>query len=223
MKYPITFAFKSFLLLSALFVSSNSLNAQEDNILSVDGMDFGAGIVVMWETLDAGKSGQTFVIERALGTNSDFEKIGEVVAVSEDNQKQFAFEDRELGLKKAFYRIKTLEKSAGFESYSEVVPVTKDVINNFLIQESEKIDKNQYRVSVLSVVEGELKYQLATNLGEVVMKQTFEMQKGDNDFVVDLDAEADGSYVVSFQNGSYTITKNFSKKTEKNDNVARKD
>ena len=223
MKYPITFTFRSFLILSTLFLSSFSINAQSDNILSVDGLDFGAGIVVMWETLDAAKSGQTFIIERAEGTDADFEKIGEITANTEDNQKQFAFEDRELGLKKAFYRIKILEKDAGFESYSEVIPVKKDVINNFLIQESEKIDKNQYRVSVLSVVDGELKYQLATNLGEVVMKQTFEMQKGENDFIVDLEAEADGAYVVSFQNGSYTITKNFSKKSEKNDNVARKD
>lgn len=223
MKYPIKTSCRSFLSLIALFIFSISSNAQSDNILSIDGLDFGAGIVVMWETLDAAKTGQTYIIERAENADADFEKIGEINPNTEDNQKQFAFEDRKLGLEKAFYRIKILEKDAGIESYSEVVPVKKDVINNFLIEETEKIDKYQYRVSVVSVVDGELKYQLATNLGEVVMKQTFEMQKGHNDFMVDLEPEADGSYVVSFQNGSYTITKNFSKKSEKNDNVARKD
>jgi len=223
MKYLIKSTFKTLLLLLSLVLSNISLQAQSDNILSIDGLDFGAGIVVMWETLNTGKSGQSFIIERALSADADFEKIGEITANTEDNQKQFAFEDRELGLKNAYYRIKILEKGAGIESYSEVVPVKKDVINNFLIQDAEKIDKHQYRVSVLSVVDGEIKYQLATNLGEVVMKQSFEMQKGENDFIVDLEAEADGAYIASFQNDSYTITKNFSKKSEKDDNVARKD
>ena len=221
MKYLFNSKFSLFL--SVMFLSTSSLVAQSDNILSLDGMDFGAGIVVMWETLDAPKGGQSFIIERAMSPNADFEKVGEVTADTDGKMKQFAFEDRELGLTKAFYRIKIIEKEEGIESYSEVIPVVKDVINNFMIQETEQIDKHQYRVSVISVVDGELKYQLATNLGEVVMKQTFEMKKGENDFMVDLDAEADGSYVVSFQNGSYTITKNFSKKSEKNDNVARKD
>ncbi len=220
MKYQIT-TFKKSLFLSFLFLSSISLTAQSDNILSFDGMDFGAGIVVMWETLDAPAEGETFVIERSLTADAEFEKIGEVTA--DANMKQFSFEDRELGLTKAFYRLKVLQKDAGVESYSDVVPVKKDVINNFLIQETEQLDKHQYKVSVLSVVDGEIDYQLATNMGEIVMKQTYEMQKGENDFVVDLDAEADGSYIVSFQNGSYTVTKNFSKKSEKNDNVARKD
>lgn len=223
MKNLAKISLKSLLLLLTLSLSNSFLSAQSDNILSVDGMDFGAGVVIMWETLDAAKTGQLYVIERALSPNDDFVKIGEMSAETTDNKKQFAFEDRELGLKKAFYRIKVLEENASVESYSEVVPVKKDVINNFMIQETEQVDKNQYRVSVLSVVDGELKYQLATNLGEVVMKQTYDMQKGENDFLVDLDAEADGSYVVSFQNGSYTITKNFSKKVEKEDNVARKD
>lgn len=223
MKNLAKISFKCLLLFLTLFLINPSLNAQSDNILSVDGMDFGAGIVVMWETLDAAKTGQVYVIERALNSGEEFVKIGEIIADTEDNRKQFVFEDRELGLKKAFYRIKILEENASIESYSEVVPVVKDVINNFLIQETEKIDKNQYRVSVLSVADGELKYQLATNLGEIVMKQTYEMQKGENDFMVDLEAEADGAYVASFQNGAYTITKNFSKKSEKEDNVARKD
>lgn len=223
MKNLAKISLKSLLLLTSLSLFTTSLSAQSDNILSIDGMDFGAGVVVMWETLNAAKTGQSFVIERALNPGAEFEKIGEVSAETEDNKKQFAFEDRKLGLKKAFYRIKIIENDEGIESYSEVVPVVKDVINNFMIQDAEEVDKNQYRVSVLSVVDGELKYQLATNLGEVVMKQTYQMQEGENDFIVDLEAEADGSYVVSFQNGSYTITKNFAKKSEKDNNVARKD
>ncbi len=218
-KLPI---FKGLPLLTLLLISNYTIQAQTDNLISFDGMDFGAGIVVMWETLDAPEDGQYFVVERALSPDTEFEKIGELTADADENQKQFAFEDRELGLTKAFYRIRIVEED-GIESFSQVIPIVKDVINNFMIQETEKIDKDQHRVSVISVVDGEIKYQLATNLGEVVMKQTFELKKGENDFLVDLEAEADGSYVVSFQNGSYTITKNFSKKSEKNDNVARKD
>lgn len=224
MKEPKPFLVKSLLLLAFLFTSLSNLSAQSDNILSVDGMDFGAGIVIMWETLDAPENSQKFIIERALSADDEFKSIGEFSASDfEANAKQFTFEDNELGLKLAYYRIKFLEESEGFESYSEVIPVKKHVMNNFKILETEKIDEHQYRVAVTSIVDGELKYQLATNMGEVVMQQTFDMIEGENDFLVDLDAEADGSYVVSFQNESYTITKNFSKKSKKNDNVARKD
>lgn len=211
-------------LICALFITASlCVQAQSDNILSVDGLDFGAGIAIMWETLDAPDAGQTFVVERAMDAKDEFVKIGEVTVDSDNDAKQFSFEDRELGLEKAFYRIRVVDSEAGTESYTEVLPVTKDVINNFKIQETEQIDKYQYRVSVISIVEDELKFQMATNMGEVILKETLQMVEGENDFLVDLEAEADGSYVVSFQNGAYTITKNFKKKSEKEDNVARKD
>ncbi len=211
-----------FSLIIAVFFST-ALIAQNDNILSVDAMDFGAGIVVMWETVDVPNDGETFVIERATDQSTDFEKVGELEASSMGGRSQFTFEDRELGLKKAFYRIKTIKSNDGIESYSEVIPIVKDVLNNFMIQETEKIGEHQYRVSVVSVVDGELKFQLATNMGDIVNKQVYSMAKGENDFMVDLEVEADGSYVASFQNGSYTITKNFSKQATQEDNVARKD
>jgi hypothetical protein len=205
-------------LLSTLF-----LQAQSNNILSIEGMDFGAGIVITWETLDVPKNEQLFIIEKALTIDSDFKKVGEISSDSNKKRKQFSFEDRELGLSKAFYRIKTIEKEEGVTSYSEVIPVSKDVVNNFLIQEVEKLDKYLYRIAVFSIVDGEIKYQLATNMGEVVVQRSFEMQKGENAYVVDIESEKDGSYVASFRNGAYTITKNFTKKSEKNNNVAIKD
>ena len=205
-------------ILSALF-----LQAQSDNILSFEGMDFGSGIVVMWETLDVPKSDQLFIVEKAVAIDSDFKKVGEITLDSKRKIKQFSFEDRELGLTKTFYRIKIIEKEEGVTSYSEVIPVDKDVANNFLIEGVEQQNKHQYQITVFSIVDGEIKYQLATNMGEVVMQQTFEMQKGENAFLVDLESEIDGSYVASFRNGSYTITKNFTKKSKKNNNVARKD
>lgn len=222
MKSNLKSAVSLFVLLIAVSIST-TLTAQNDNILSVDAMDFGAGIVVMWETVDVPDNDETFIIERATENSTDFTKVGELEASTMEGRSQFTFEDRELGLKKAFYRIKTVQSNAGVESYSEVIPIVKDVLNNFMIQETEKIADHQYRVSVVSVVDGELKFQLATNMGDIVNKQSYTMVKGENDFMVDLEVEADGSYVASFQNGSYTITKNFSKQTSKEDNVARKD
>ena len=204
------------LLFLILFSADAQSQVQYEKTLQVK--NYGQGFLLSWSTFSE-LNISVFSIERSFdGVN--YQTIGSVDSKNEKEINEYQFKDDELGLKKVNYRLKPISIN-GESSYSEVISNEKKVVRYFKVVEKKQLPKNQYKIFINSIQEGELKYRFSTNLGEVVYDEIKPLQVGLNEFTFDLSNEPDGTYNVVFKLGRSQTSIVLKKETKEKNNVAQ--
>lgn len=197
-----------------------SVQAQDsDDIKFVEKRDVGTGVFLKWEMPEDEGIEQCF-LERATADNK-FEVVESFTSTDEDEKNTFSYFDNALGIQKMKYRIRCVSSDNGF-FYSEVIPMEKKVKSIYRVASKELINEGYFKVTLEAVAEGELDFSLRDENGEKVLKKTWTLTNGINEFFIDLDDIPDGSYSGLIRGGQQANAINFAKKSRNENGVALK-
>lgn len=186
-------------------------------------IDYKEGFKLEWTTISEVES-ELFVIERSLN-GIDFENIGTIKAAGNSaTAVEYTYSDLQLGLETAYYRLRQTDFD-GSNFLSEIQKIEKFIPVHYLISGIENEHKI-FLIYVESVVEGELTCILQSLEGEIMRKEHFMLQKGLNEYRLDLDSEKEGNYSLVLKNGSDFCVNNLEIKEDpekKKDRLSRKE
>lgn len=196
-------------------------NTQSCEVEFVNAREVSSGFMLEWKFPEDVSANQ-FILERSvddlafkrLETFSDFEASLVVDPI-------FSFYDSQLGLVKAKYRIKFINEDQSI-FYSQEVSLEKKIINTYRIAGQELMMQGVLKVSIECLDDRDLEFVLVDELGEEIMKKTWQVELGLNDFFINLDYFNDGVYSAFIRKNREYHTLTFNKKTKKNNQVAVK-
>ncbi len=186
------------LLLAMVLFTGNMAQARVVYDQSISGVEYSVGFLLSWSTTSELNS-ENFVVERSIDNGLTYSEIGVVKAVgNETTGSEYTFKDLELGLSNAYYRLREIEKD-GTNSLSEFISLQKSIIHNYMVTNTEMVEKNKYELTIKSITESTLLYQLNDALGEVVQKDNLPISPGLNTLLLNMEFEAPGDYSLSLK------------------------
>ena len=189
------------MLLMAIPVKAGVIYAQQ-----LTAKDYKEGFQLEWSTTRESGS-ELFVVEQS-DNGVDFQSIGVVKAMGDSEQlHKYHFNDLRLGIKTSYYRLRQSDKD-GTSFLSAVIMVNKFAPVNYVISGIEK-DKHIYTVFIESVIEGFLSLSLQDLRGEELVRKEYKLQKGLNEYPMDLGNESPGDYSLIVKQGSELCIQNF--------------
>ena len=185
--------------------------------------DYKEGFKLEWSTSQE-QGSEFFVVERA-EDGIHYESIGVVKAQGDsDRLEKYDFNDLELGITTAYYRLKQFDKD-GTSIFSASVEVKKFAPVNYVIS-GIKEKENIYIIFIESVAEGAISLSLQDMTGEELVRRKFLLERGLNEYQLNLESEKPGNYSLIAKRGMEFSIRNFEilKDPERNkDRVSSKD
>lgn len=169
-------------------------------LLSFNGVLQKNAAFLKWTT-DNESNTASFVIERSQD-GVHFNNIGIVAANSNTNNKvDYSYSDEEAAIQSAqilYYRLKIIDKDGAF-TYSNIITVSLAGIFG-KITVTPNPATVQTKVIVSSPADGKAKWKLMDNTGTVILQNTIELKKGNNEVKIDFTKLAAGIYYLNVSN-----------------------
>jgi len=149
-----------------------------------------------WETTNEVNTSQ-FVIERSLDGRS-FQQIGATPAKNNNSKNKYSFIDYEAMRQSSsilYYRLKMVDIDGGF-TYSDVVIITLPSATG-KVSVFPNPAKNEIRVSMSVPSDGKVQWTLIDNAGRVVIQNSMQIRKGNNDILINIANVSTGFYYLS--------------------------
>ena len=203
-------------------MSWQSLQASIIYDAPITGEEYSVGFKLKWSTAQEQNS-QSFVIERSFD-GTKFTDIGTVEAAGNSDQGQsYSFTDLELGLEKAYYRLRQVDLD-GSSNLSEFVTLSKTTVHYFMVTHKEALENGLFEITLESIKEGEMRFLLNNAMGDIIQEDRQPLNYGLNTMVVNLEFEAPGFYSAVFKVGNELETLFLKREEDKNQkkNVAVK-
>jgi len=168
--------------------------------------DYKEGFRLEWSTSQENGS-ELFVIEQS-GDGVNYQSIGVVKAKGDSEElKKYHFNDLQLGITTTYYRLRQSDRD-GTSFLSASVKVSKFAPVNYVISGIEK-EKDGYLIFIESVTTGSIILSLQDLKGEKLVREEFVLEKGLNEYRMDLGEEPPGDYSLIAKKGAEFSIRNF--------------
>lgn len=191
-----------------------------DDAIQVE--EYSVGFRVKWSTLKEVDCA-TFIVERSID-GEEYEEVGTVRAEGKAGRgSSYSYKDLELGLKKAYYRLRQVDVDGNF-NLSKFVSKKKTTVHSYMVTHKEALKEGLFEVTVQSIKEGEMMFQISNLMGEVIQQEKQPLEFGLNTVLFNLEFETPGNYIATLKvdNELETIYLKREENKEQKKNVASK-
>jgi len=151
---------------------------------------------LQWETANETNTSH-FAVERSVDGRS-FDGIGSVPANGNSTANKYSFADNEvnnLSSTVVYYRLKMMDADGKY-TYSNIVTIyLADITGRIVL--SPNPAKHETKVMITSSLNGKAKWKLTDNSGRVVMQDVIQLNRGNNNFVINLNSLSGGLYYLN--------------------------
>ena len=211
-----------FTLTCLLFAITGSIwgNVVYDKPITVE--EYSVGFKIKWSTIKEIDC-RSFVVERSFD-GKEYKEVGTVVSEGKYGRGNvYQFNDLELGLEKAYYRLRQVSNDGSFR-FTKFVSKTKSIVHHYMVTHKEKVGEGTFEITVQSIKEGELLFRVNDMMGEIIQENKQGLSYGLNTMVVNLEFEAVGNYIATLKldNELETVYLQRGENQEQKKNVASK-